>query len=201
MSVAYRIRHTLDRAAIARSRSSLLKLVPAGAICAEIGVWKGDFSQRILDTVAPTELHLVDPWEAMQEGAYADAWYGGRLEQGQPGMDAVHAGVLARFARARDAGVVHVQRLPSTEAARLFPDGYFDFAYIDGNHFEDYVRADLAAWSDKVRPGGLIGGDDYGLAGWWDDGVTRAVDAFVRSGSATLVLLERTQFALRTRSA
>jgi hypothetical protein len=197
VSVADRIRHTLDRFAVGRSRSTLLKLVPPGSICAEVGVWKGDFAQRILDTVAPAELHLIDPWQAMDEGAYAGAWYGGRLERGQADMDAVHQSVFDRFARARESGVVHVHRLPSTEAAPLFPDAHFDFVYIDGNHFEEFVSADLAAWSTKVRPGGLIGGDDYGLDGWWDDGVTKAVDAFVRSGAASLVMTDRTQFALR----
>lgn len=198
MRVPGRIRDRLDRATVARGRSCLLRLVSAGSICAEIGVWKGDFSQRILDVVDPAELHLIDPWRAMQDEAYEDAWYGGRLEQGQRDMDAVHRGVLGRFAPASDAGIVQIHRLTSVEAAPLFPDAYFHFVYIDGNHYEDYVRADLAAWAPKVRPGGVIGGDDYGLEGWWDDGVTRAVDDFVRSGAAALIMIDHRQFALQT---
>ena len=197
MRVTDRIRGRLDRVTVARGRSRLLGLVPSGGICAEIGVWKGDFSQRILDAVDPAELHLIDPWRSMQGHAYDDAWYGGRLEHGQRDADAVHRGVLGRFALAREQGIVQVHRLPSTDAAPHFPDAYFHFVYIDGNHYEEYVRADLAAWAPKVRPGGILGGDDYGLEGWWDDGVTRAVDEFVRSGAAALVMVDHTQFALQ----
>lgn len=192
-----RIQAGVDRIGIARSRSRLLALVPTGARCAEVGVWKGDFSQRILHAVHPVELHLIDPWHAVQAEGYEDAWYGGRLEQGQLEMDAVHEGVLDRFAAARAQGIVHVHRLSSAEAAPRFADGHFDFVYIDGNHYEEYVRRDLAAWAPKLREGGIIGGDDYGLEGWWHNGVTRAVDEFVRSGGADLVMIDRTQFALR----
>jgi hypothetical protein len=192
------IRSRIDGVNVARGRSRLLCLVPAGGICAEIGVWKGDFSQRILDAVEPAELHLIDPWRAMQDDAYEDAWYGGMLEHGQRDMDALHRSVLDRFAPARDAGIVQIHRLPSAEAAPRFPDAYFDFVYIDGNHYEEYVRADLEAWAPKVRLGGIIAGDDYGLEGWWDDGVTRAVDEFVDSGAASLVMIDHTQYALQT---
>jgi predicted O-methyltransferase YrrM len=92
---------------------------------------------------------------------------------------------------------VQVHRLPSAEAALRFPDGHFDFVYIDGDHHEQKVREDLAAWGPKVRPGGIIGGDDYGLEGWWHDGVTRAVEEFVASGRAEQVMIDGTQFALR----
>jgi hypothetical protein len=35
----------------------------------------------------------------------------------------------------------------------------------------------------------VIAGDDYGLVGWWEDGVTRAVDEFVASKGLTLTVL------------
>ena len=193
-----RIRNRVDRVNVARGRSSLLRLVPVGSICAEIGVWKGDFSQRILDAVDPAELHLIDPWRAMPDDAYEEAWYGGMLEHGQRDMDAVHRSVVDRFAQARDAGIVQIHRRTSAEVAPDFPDAYFHFVYIDADHYEEHVRADIAAWAPKVRPGGVIGGDDYGQVGWWDDGVTRAVDEFVSSGAATLVMLDHAQFALQT---
>lgn len=178
-------------------RRRLLDRVPKGAACAELGVWKGDFSERILEVVRPSSLHLVDPWQAITGEGYEGARYGGKLAEGQAEMDAVHDAVLERFARERRRGVVHVHRLTSLEAAELFENGELDFVYIDGNHLYEFVKADLEAFVPKVRPGGLVGGDDYGVAGWWEDGVTRAVDEFVASGSASVESIDESQFLLR----
>ena len=73
----------------------------------------------------------------------------------------------------------------------------FDWVYVDGNHLYDYVRSDLALYDPKVKPGGLIAGDDYGDAGWWEDGVTRAVDEFVAERGYEVVSLAAHQFVLR----
>lgn len=178
-------------------RRRLLERLPKGGVCAEIGVWKGDFSARILEVVRPARLHLIDPWEAVADEGYEGARYGGKLAEGQAEMDALYAAVLERFARERAKGVVHVHRLTSLEAAGHFEDRELDFVYIDGNHRYEFVKADLEAYAPKVRPGGFLAGDDYGVVGWWEDGVTRAVDEFVRAGAATLVSLEDSQFLLR----
>jgi methyltransferase family protein len=182
-------------------RVRLLERLPKGALCAEIGVWKGDFSERILEIARPARLHLIDPWRAVDDKAYEGAHYGGELSGGQAEMDAVYAGVLERFAGERKKGVVEVHRLSSLEAAGLFREGELDFVYIDGNHRYEFVKADLEAYASKVRPGGLLAGDDYGVEGWWEDGVTRAVDEFVRSGAASVLLLEDGQFLLHLASA
>ncbi|MDQ3859189.1 MAG: class I SAM-dependent methyltransferase [Actinomycetota bacterium] len=191
---AYRIMH--PRAPRA-PRVRLLERVPKGSVCAEIGVWKGDFSERILEIVRPARLHLIDPWQAVSGEDYEGARYGRELADGQAEMDAIYASVLERFERERRAGVVAVHRLPSAEAVRRFRDEELDFVYIDGNHRYEFVKADLEAYASKVRPGGFLAGDDYGVAGWWEDGVTRAVDEFIAAGAASVVALEDRQFVLR----
>jgi hypothetical protein len=192
-----RVHRVLHPTAPRPRRQRLLDRLPKGAACAEIGVWKGDFSERILDVVRPARLHLIDPWQAVADEGYEGALYGGQLEEGQAEMDALYAEVLHRFARERREGVVEVHRLSSAEAAERFHDGEFDFVYIDGNHRYEFVKADLEAYAPKVRPGGFLAGDDYGVEGWWEDGVTRAVDEFVRSGAAAEVIVEDGQFLLR----
>jgi predicted O-methyltransferase YrrM len=47
-------------------------------------------------------------------------------------------------------------------ASARVPDSSLDFVYIDAGHDYNNVKCDLAAWAPKVRPGGIIVGDDYG---------------------------------------
>jgi hypothetical protein len=180
-----------------RPRDELLRALPRGSVGMEIGVHHGDFSRQLLDSVSPRELHLVDPWEHSTDPAYAQAWYGGAAKGGAAEMDARFAAVKARFAAAIAAGIVTVHRSYSSDALASFPDGYFDWIYIDGNHTYEFVRQDLELSDRKVKPGGLIAGDDYGYAGWWEDGVTRAVDEFVRERAIQDFRLMRDQFLIR----
>ena len=104
-----------------------------------------------------------------------------------------------RFAKERKQGIVEVHRETGVAAAGHFSDGELDFVYIDGDHTHEFVKADLETYAPKVRAGGLLAGDDYGVEGWWEDGVTRAVDEFVAEGKAEVVSLDESQFVLRVR--
>jgi predicted O-methyltransferase YrrM len=94
-----------------------------------------------------------------------------------------------------------VHRARSVDAASSFPDAYFDWIYIDGDHSYEGVTADLAAWRSKVKPGGCISGDDYMTGGaWFGDSVKRAVDEFVALGEYRLEWLADCQYLLRRTS-
>lgn len=179
------------------NRNTVLRMMPQDSVSAEIGVWKGGFSARILPMVRPRRLHLIDPWKHEPAEAYRKALYGGRQDDGQAGMDAVYESVLARFRREIEAGRVVVHRGSSAEVAAEFDDGYFDWVYIDGNHTYEFVRSDLETYSDKVKAGGFIAGDDYGDGGWWEGGVKKAVDEFVGRGKAEFVGIYQRQFLLK----
>lgn len=58
------------------------------------------------------------------------------------------------------------------------------------------MRADLQAFRALLGPGGCLAGDDYGVEGWWEDGVTRAVEEFATSAGCEKVVLG-SQFLLR----
>lgn len=90
-----------------------------------------------------------------------------------------------------------MHRSSSSDAVIRFPDDHFDWVYIDGNHSYPFVSQDLANFLPKVKPGGIIAGDDYGPGGWWKDGVIRAVDEFIAAGRCELVTIRARQYVLR----
>lgn len=167
------------------ARQWLLKQLPPNSIGVEIGVHEGEFAQRILQVVQPLELHLIDPWEYYSDDTYKQSWFGGQ-QLDQQAMDARYERVQLRFSKQIHSGQVSIYRAHSHELAATFDDHYFDWVYIDGNHLYDYVLQDLRQFYPKVKVGGYLLGDDYGVTGWWDDGVTQAVDQFVTEKSLHL---------------
>jgi predicted O-methyltransferase YrrM len=136
---------------------------------AEVGVWMGDFSRRLCERVQGLRLTCVDPWESYAE--YTDKKNdAARLEHAYRKACAT----LAPYG-------CEILRTTSLKAAEHVPDGSLDFVYIDGNHGEAFVAADLEAWTPKVRRGGIVAGHDYVVEPskpWLQ--VKPAVDAFTR---------------------
>ena len=154
-----------------RVRGRLLASLPKGGAAAEIGVWEGNFSRRILEICAPRELHLIDPWLYMPE--FSNTGFGKKKNEHL--MEQRYHKVVADFAGDPR---VKVHRATSEEALSKLPDGSLDWVYIDGNHNEPFVGQDLALCLQKVKPDGIIAGDDYN---WMSDElgapVRRAVQA------------------------
>lgn len=155
-------------------RLYVLKRMPKGAVCAEIGVWKGDFSRSILEVTEPKELHLVDPWTFQDE--YPDRMYGGKVAKSQRDMDAIYESVRSRFS-SEDA--VRLHRGSSREVMKKFDSEMFDWIYVDGNHYYDHVLEDLRMSYEKLKPGGVIVGDDYKWGKDLQYPVMRAVARFM----------------------
>lgn len=49
----------------------------------------------------------------------------------------------------------------SVQASRQFDDESLDFVFIDADHEYESVKADIAAWWPKVKPGGILAGHDF----------------------------------------
>lgn len=118
---------------------------------AEIGVWRGEYSAALCQTVPGLHLVCVDPWRAY--AAYGDP------KNQQSRLDEAYRVACAALAPYR----CDIKRLTSLEAAKTVSDGSLDFVYLDGNHGKSFVLADLEAWVPKVRAGGVIAGHDYEL--------------------------------------
>lgn len=63
----------------------------------------------------------------------------------------------------------------SLDIVSQFEDESIDFIFIDASHDYENVLADITAWYPKLKPGGLIAGDDY--APCWG-GVIQAVNEY-----------------------
>jgi len=62
----------------------------------------------------------------------------------------------------------------SKNASNNFQNGSIDFLMLDAGHSYDSLMEDIKAWYNKVKPGGYITGDDYGVF----SGVTQAADEY-----------------------
>lgn len=140
-------------------RRRMLEALPKDGVGAEVGVWEGRFSEVILEVCTPRTLHLIDPWE--YDPRFNNTGFGRRRNAER--MPQMFDLVSAKFA-GDDRVVLH--RATSGEALTEFEDGGLDWIYIDGNHNEPFIGMDLAMAQKKVRPGGVIAGDDY----HWSDG-------------------------------
>ena len=122
-------------------------------VAVEVGVFRGEFSQKNLK-VWTKHYYQIDAWS---------------FRQGDPGdknfkSDKINA---ENQKAALDAVTEFKDRVTqikarSKEAASSFLDHSIDWLYIDALHTRNAVYQDLTIWWSKVRPGGLVSGDDYG---------------------------------------
>ena len=128
----------IDNTKIYIDRLNILeKCLPKNSICAEIGIANGDFSENIINIIKPTNLHLI---ELSKE-------YVNKCEE--------------KFKYEISQGIVSIHHGYSDIVLDQFPDQYFDWIYIDGDHSYDVVKKDLFISKEKIKSDGLIMLDDY----------------------------------------
>ena len=131
-----------------------------GAVFVEVGTWMGRsaayMATKIQESGKKIRFFAVDNFE------------------GSPGED-VHAQAIATLREQgtdlegacrknlQDCGLdkyVRIVRDESWIAAEGFADGSVDFCMIDASHEYRFVKRDIEAWLPKIKPGGVIAGDD-----------------------------------------
>jgi hypothetical protein len=118
-------------------RDALLEQLPKHIVCVEVGVDLAEFSKKIWHTVQPSKLHLIDIAQSSIETA------------------------AQKFAPEIGAGAVQTHCGDSASLISSFPDQYFDYIYIDGDHSYSGAKRDLEASLPKLKPSGVIGINDY----------------------------------------
>lgn len=114
---------------------------------AEIGVYKGEFSQKIART--GLKFFAIDPWKIYKD-------FGN--PRGQERLDFQYEHTRRLLSPYPNTEII---RKTSMEAVEDFDDESLDFVYIDANHDFRYIAEDLSEWTKKVRSGGIVSGHDY----------------------------------------
>lgn len=144
-------------------RYTMLEKFPEGMIMAEIGSFKGDFAQKILDKCKPSKLYLIDAWKGERWEQYYDV-------------------VKEKFKNQINENQVEIMRGYSTEVLNSFKDNELDWAYIDTVHDYKTTKEELELCHMKVKKGGFICGHDYtnyNIGSRIEYGVWAAVNEFV----------------------
>ncbi|HET6679593.1 MAG TPA: class I SAM-dependent methyltransferase [Gemmatimonadaceae bacterium] len=113
-----------------------MKQLRPGGVGAELGVYKGAFSRVILEACRPSRLHLID-------------------------IDLATYDVATSFQDEIKEGTVVLHEGESAATLRSFPEGGFDFIYIDANHSYNSVKQDIAAATPRLRSDGFLIFNDY----------------------------------------
>ncbi|HEC66979.1 MAG TPA: class I SAM-dependent methyltransferase [bacterium] len=134
-------------------------------IIAEVGVFKSLLMQMVLEETRDLvyEYWAIDPWKVV--GLKYGKKLGYLTWQDWQDLYKHACSNMQKFQ------ALKVLRMLSTDAARIFPDEYFDLVFIDADHSYHAVRDDIIAWYPKVKTGGILAGHDME----WLKGVTLAV--------------------------
>jgi SAM-dependent methyltransferase len=139
-----------------------LREARSGAVFVEVGSWYGRSAAYLAVEIANSgkqiAFYCVDTWN----GSDDLPWMAKEL--------ATKGGSAFPFFQENMQGggvwnLIKTIRQPSVEAASSFEDESLDFVMIDGAHDYASVRDDLRAWLGKVKPGGVIAGDDANWPG------------------------------------
>jgi hypothetical protein len=160
----------------------------------ELGVWRGAFAEHILrHCPSITRYYMLDPWR------HLDDW-NKPANVDQSTFEEIFSLAMSRTDFCGDRRIV--LRGKTAELIDRVPHAGLDVAYIDGDHTLRGIAIDLICTYPKVRPGGILGGDDYTPTIWqhaenFEPSLVCPFAAyFAESQAAPFVILPHNQFAI-----
>ena len=128
-------RHVADCRVLANRKLMIRECLPKHGVVAEVGTFRGRNARTILDGAQPRELHLIDlDFSRLQ---------------------------YALIESAVQDGTARLHENDSSSVLASFPDEYFDWIYIDGDHTYGGVKRDIEQAKRTVKPDGLLVFNDY----------------------------------------
>lgn len=113
----------------------------------EVGVLKGEHAEVLCQHNPNLKLYCVDAWQGYRGYTdYLDKRLQSFYDEARERLASYNCVLVRKF---------------SVEAAKDFADSSLDFVYLDGAHDFQNVVNDIAEWTKKVRPGGVLYGHDF----------------------------------------
>lgn len=151
-----------------------------GAHFVEVGSWLGRSTVYLAEQIARSgkriALDAVDSWD----GGSRDPANARLREELAKQTEPLYEHFLRNLDQCGVKGRVRPVRCDSARAAADYLDGSLDLVFIDGDHAQPKVTADLEAFWPKVRLGGKLAGHDIG-----ETSVEAAVEGFCRQRGLT----------------
>jgi len=156
--------------------------LPRNCVGAEIGVYRGEFSNDILRIINPQTLVLIDPYET------GGKEYGESLNHLRTAYSTNedYQFVAQRFSGNERA---ELNRKYSFDAVGDYPNNHFDFIYHDASHLYEEFKKDLNDWLPKLRADGVMCGHDYIEID--NFGVVQAVNEFIEEHGARMIIFNQ----------
>lgn len=138
-----------------------------GSHFVEVGSWRGRstayLAVNIVNSGKNIKLDAIDTWRGSLDE---------QVHQEDPSVinDTLYSEFLANMEPVKQ--IVNPIRMDSQAAVSLYQDNSLDFVMIDAGHDYDSIKADIKNFLIKVKPGGMIAGDDHSV---YFPGVQRAV--------------------------
>ena len=132
----------------------VMERITSPMVVAEIGVFQGGNALRLL-SLPLEKLYLIDPYKSYNQ------YESEKIAYVQKQLDEAKEMMMARVSAHPLRHKVEIIINDSVKASANFPDRFFDYVYIDGNHSYPSVTSDLNAWYPKVKRGRFLAGHDY----------------------------------------
>jgi hypothetical protein len=156
-----------------------IEKIPQNGVWVEVGSWKGkSISYAVVESINKQKninFNVVDIWKVLPKDLHLSnsdsELYQTFLKNIQP---------IQKY--------VNIIKEDSVSASEKFDNCSVDVCMIDANHNYEFVIEDIKAWYPKLRPGGIMIGDDYSKK---FSGVKKAIDEFTIQNNLSYDVISR----------
>jgi len=151
--------------------NAMVETAPNGSNFVEVGSWFGKSTNYLATKIRESKKNInftcVDTWKGTDDE-----------ELHQNIVGAFNGDIFYEFVDntvlSNNYATFDIIKDTSHNAANQFQNNSINFIMLDAGHSYESLMEDIKLWYNKVTPGGIISGDDYGVF----SGVTQAADEF-----------------------